>query len=455
MSREIKTIPRLKVILGLFRFLKNPIPLIDEALIEYGDTYITYLGATTKSFMSVDPDFTQHILQKNNKNYHKSKLQTKAVGKYVGQGLLTTNGAYWLKQRRLIQPGFKKDKIVKLMSLMYEVVEEYVGELKIRLENGPQEIEITEEMSLLTLRIISKALFSTGIEGEQLELLNKAVTDLQSAIIKNVRQPMFGWWRKLTGEDARNDKLSQQTYDLITKLIEDRRKDAGEYNDLLDMLLHSVYEDTGEGMTTKQILDEALIIFVAGHETTANALSWTLYLLDQHPDIAKKLQAESEAVELDGPISYADIAKMEYNRQILSESMRLYPPAWITDRVALEDDVANGVKINKGDVIGLYIYGTHHSPKLWDDPEKFDPSRFERDKMKTYHPYAYYPFGGGPRLCIGQQFAMVEMQLSLMELVKNFNFKLKEGHPIELSPLVTLRPAHGLKMVVSNKDEMH
>lgn len=451
MAQDIKTIPRLKVILGLFRFLKNPIPLIDEALEEYGDTYITYLGATTRSFMSRDPDFTQHILQKNNRNYHKSKLQTKAVGKYVGQGLLTTNGAYWLKQRRLIQPGFKKDKIVKLMGLMYEVIEEYVTELKSRLKEGPKEIEITEEMSKLTLRIISKALFSTGIKGEQLELLNKAVTDLQTAIIKNVRQPMFNWWRKINGEDARNNKLSQQTYDLITEIIENRRKESGDYNDLLDMLLHSVYEDTGESMTTKQILDEALIIFVAGHETTANALSWTLYLLDQHPDISNKLLRESEAVELDGDISYMDIAKMEYNRQILSEAMRLYPPAWITDRVALEDDEVNGIKISKGDVIGLYIYGTHHSPKLWDDPERFDPSRFERDKLKSYHPYAYYPFGGGPRLCIGQQFAMVEMQLSLMELIKNFNFKLKEGHPIEMSPLVTLRPAHGLKMIVSNK----
>ncbi len=451
MAKEIKTIPRLKVILGLFRFLKNPIPLINEAIEEYGDTYITYLGATTKAIMSVDPDFTQYILQKNNKNYHKSKLQTEAVGKYVGKGLLTANGAYWLKQRRLIQPGFKKDKIVKLMSLMYEVVEDYVEELKSRLHDGAQEIEITEEMSLLTLKIISKALFSTGIEGEQLELLNKAVTDLQTAIIKSVRQPMFNWWRTLTGENAKNDKLSQQTYDLITGIIEARRKDTGEYNDLLDMLLHSVYEDTGEGMTTKQILDEALIIFVAGHETTANALSWTLYLLDKHPDISDKLITESNKVKLEGDITYQDVAKMDYNRQILSEAMRLYPPAWITDRVALEDDEFNGIKITKGDVIGLYIYGAHHSNKLWDEPDKFNPSRFERDKMKSNHPYAYYPFGGGPRLCIGQQFAMVEMQLSLMELIKNFKFELKEDHPIELSPLVTLRPRHGLKMMVSNR----
>lgn len=450
MERQIKTIPLHKFIRGLFRFLKNPIPLVDEAIAEYGDTYKTYLGFS-KSFMSIDPDFTQHILQKNNKNYHKSKLQSKAVGKYVGQGLLTANGAYWLKQRRLIQPGFKKEKIVKLMGIMYEVVEEYVEELKSRLSDGPKEIEITEEMSVLTLRIISKALFSSGIEGEQIELLNKAVTDLQEAIIKNIRQPFFGWWRKLNGEEASNNKLSQEIWDLITQLIEERRKDPAEYNDLLDMLLNSVYEDTGEHMTTKQIMDEALILFVAGHETTANALSWTLYLLDQHPEISEKLLAESKAVELDGDITYMDIAKMDYNRQILCESMRLYPPAWITDRVALDDDVANGVNIEKGDVIGIYIYGTHRSAKLWDEPNRFDPSRFEKGKMKTYHPYAYFPFGGGPRLCIGQQFAMVEMQLTLMELMKNFKFKLKKNHPIELAPLITLRPKHGLKMIVSNR----
>jgi len=450
MEKQVKTIPLSKFIRGLFRFLKNPIPLVDDAIAEYGDTYKTYLGFS-QSFMSIDPDFTQHILQKNNKNYHKSKLQSKAVGKYVGQGLLTANGAYWLKQRRLIQPGFKKEKIVKLMGLMYEVVEEYVEELKSRLSDGPKEIEITGEMSVLTLRIISKALFSSGIEDDQIDLLNRAVTDLQEAIIKNIRQPFFGWWRKLTGEEASNNKLSQEIWDLITALIEERRNDPNEYNDLLDMLLNSVYEDTGEHMTTKQILDESLILFVAGHETTANALSWTLYLLDQHPEISEKLLAESNAVELNGDITYMDIAKMEYNRQILSESMRLYPPAWITDRVALDDDVANGVKITKGDVIGLYIYGTHRSAKLWDEPNKFDPSRFEREKMKTYHPYAYFPFGGGPRLCIGQQFAMVEMQLTLMELIKNFKMELKKDHPVELSPLITLRPKHGLKMTVNNR----
>lgn len=451
MEKTIKTIPRLKVILGLFRFLKNPIPLINDAVKEYGDTYITYLGATTKAYMSIDPDFTQHILQKNHKNYYKSKLQTEAVGKYVGQGLLTTNGDYWLKQRRLIQPGFKKTKIEKLMGLMYDVIEEYIAELHERLKDGPQEIEITQEMSTLTLRIISKALFSTGIEGEQLDLLNEAVTDLQQAIIKNVRQPMFNWWRKLNGEEARNEKLSQQTYDILTNLIETRREDSGEYNDLLDMLLHSVYEDSGEGMNNKQILDESLILFVAGHETTANALAWSLYLLDQNPAALEHLVEESLPIQFESDITYSDIAKLEYHRKVLSESMRLYPPAWITDRVALDDDEVNGIKIKKGDVIGLYIYGTHRSDKLWNNPDKFDPERFDRTEMKSYHPYAYYPFGGGPRLCIGQQFAMVEMQLTLLELVRNFNFTLKKDHPIELSPLVTLRPAHGLKMIVSKK----
>lgn len=450
MNEEIKTVPRLKTIKNIFKFLENPIPLINETMEDMGgQTYRIHLGGINKSIMTADPEIIQYILQKNHKNYYKSELQTKHVGKYVGKGLLTTNGDYWLKQRRLIQPGFHKKKLESLVQIVNDVVIEFVQTLKQKVNEGLTTTDMLDQMHELTLRVVSKSLFSTGITDEQLALLGEGVTKLQLAVIKDVRQPMFAWYRKLNGEERKNADLAKRVYALLNDLIEERRASTEEYGDMLDMLLSSRYEDTGEGMTNQQILDEVLIIFVAGHETSATALTWTLYLLDQHPNELSKLRNEIQTVRLSDTPSFQDLMQLTINNQILSESMRLYPPAWITDRVALEKDEIKGLKINKKELIGIYIYGVHRSEKLWDSPEAFRPERFTAENKKSIPPFAYFPFGGGPRLCIGQQFAMLNMILVLYHFVETFDFSLVDGHPIDLNPLITLRPRYGMNMNIS------
>lgn len=451
---QVKTVPRLKAIRNIFRFVQNPIPLINETIEELGPSYRVHLGGINRSLMTRDPVVIQHVLQKNHKNYYKSKIQTEALAKYAGYGLLTTDGDYWLRQRRLIQPGFHKQKLKSLVNRMNEVLVHHVQQLQEKILTGDTTVELTKDMVNLTLKVVSKALFSSGINEDQLGILGHAVTTSQVAVIKDIRQPMFKWWRNLTGEQKSYYESVNKGRDLLLSLIEGR-KDSGEsLDDLLDMLLEARYEDTGEAMTTKQILDEILIIFAAGHETTALAMTWTLYLLDKHPDILEQLRKEIDSVELSPNPGFEDILKLPYCKQVISETMRLYPPAWITDRIALEDDEVDGIKIEKGEIIGVYIYGVHHSPEIWESPERFDPNRFAADKQKQISAYSYFPFGGGPRLCIGQQFAWTEMILALYHLVKNFDFTLTKDHKVEIEPMITLRPRFGMSMEFSKRSEL-
>jgi len=202
-------------------------------------------------------------------------------------------------------------------------------------------------------------------------------------------------------------------------------------------------------MTLTQLRDEALILFVAGFETTANALTWLWFLLDKHPAVVEKLKQEANTVLTNGNPTFEDLRKLEYTKQVIQETMRLYPPAWSTDRVALEDFEIDGYLVKKGNVIIPFIYGVHHSPNYWNDPEVFDPERFSKANESKRHSFAYFPFGGGPRLCIGSQFAMMEMQFLVAMLVTKFRFSLAQNHQPELQPMVTLRPKGALTMRVN------
>ena len=448
-NKDIKELPRYQVLLSLNKIVKNPIPLITETMEKHGNTYITYLGGVAKTYMTIDPVLIKHVLQKNHKNYFKPKLQTESLAKFVGHGLLTVNGDYWLKQRRMIQPSFHREKIQSLVKIMNTVASDYVQDLKKKIDSGQDEFEMHYEMSMLTLKMVSRSLFSDSITVEDLDRLNDIISVIQFTIAKEIRQSMFAWWRKLTGEERRAKALRKEAVEIIENLIENRRQSGKRYDDMLDMLLHSKYEGTDEGMTNTQIVDEVMIIFVAGFETTANALSWSFYTLSQNLQCQDTLRKEIRELDKD-QLEFMDIPKLPYAKQVMAETMRLYPPAWLTSRVALADDEIDGLKIDKGDLVGLFIYGCHHNKDNWKEVGDFNPERFSSEHKKDIVPYSYFPFSGGPRLCIGVQFAETEMQIVLHHLYKHFKFELIKNHPIELQPLVTLRPKHGIKMLVSN-----
>jgi cytochrome P450 len=442
-------VPRRVSIARAFRFLKNPIPLITQNLNEYGKTYAFHIGGSKLAIMTAEPAVIKHILQKNNKNYYKSEIQSKTVGYFIGNGLLTSNGPYWLQQRRLIQPGFHKKKLEAIFNIIKEEIDNFTKDVN---HQESHDMDIRDAMQTLTFRVISKSIFSTGINEEELDEFRTKIDLLQEFIIKQVRLPFLTWYHKISGQKQKHKALADETKATMNTFIKERRNDEdADYDDLLDMLLAARYEDDGKGMTNKQIIEEALIIFVAGHETSSNALAWIFYLLSVNPEELEKLRAEIEQTIGNAPLKMEDLRNIDYSRMIIEEGMRIYPPAWIVDRVALEDDEVNGYKIPKGTMIAPFIYGVHHDPDIWEDPARFNPERFSKENKKEIGHFEYFPFGGGPRLCIGMGMAMMEMQMILIEFVRNFDFELLNPEDIKLKTLITLQPEKSIRMRVKKR----
>ena len=440
-SQKIPGISFFKSIANIKNFAANPIPMITKMMETHGDTYTTYIGPA-KMMITQDPIIIQHVLQKNHKNYQKSKL-VKTLAKTIGHGLLTADGSYWLRQRRLIQPGFHRQKLQVLVDIMQQETQAFIAELKQYAASGTV-IDLSKEMMKITLRIVAKSLFGTGITEQDLELIDHVITEQQKHIITKIRQPYLRPWLSISGENRRQKKIADQLDQLLQNIIRERKNDKGQHDDLLDMLLSVRYEDTGEGMTDQQLRDESLILFVAGHETSANALAWTWYLLSHHPDIEAKILEEASSVLENRLVDFAAIPQLQYTKRVLQEAMRLYPPAWIMDRVPLTDDHAGGVDLPKNQIVNIFIYGSHRNPKYWKNPEHFDPERFTKEAIKERPAFSYFPFGGGPRLCIGQQFAYMEMQLVLAEMIRVFEMELVDNQDIDILPLITLRPKNGI-----------
>lgn len=441
----IPQIPRYRALYNTMRFVRDPIALINEQLSRLGPSFYTYLGGVYRGLVTTDPEVIQYVLQKNNRNYLKSPMHFERVSHFLGHGLLTSEGDYWLRQRRLIQPGFHRSRLAALTRIMQEVIDEFMDKFDKELARNPT-VDTYKYMMELAFSVVARSLFSADLKESELQRMAHLITVLQEFIIRQIRQPYLNWWFKLSGKLRRHEKLASEFDKLIQGIIRERRQSGQHYDDLLQMLLDTRYEDTGEGMTDRQLFEETAILFVAGHETSANALAWTWYLLAQHPEVVQKARQELQEVLGDRAPAFEDLPRLQYLSQIIDESMRVYPPAWITDRIAIEDDECKGIPIPKGIVVVTYFYGTHHSPLLWEDPERFDPDRFSPENAKRQKPYAYLPFGGGPRLCIGNNFATMEMQLTLAAMLRRYDFECVPGQKVEAQALITLRPKNGIRM---------
>lgn len=445
---QIPEIPRRRSLPNTLAFVHDPIGALAQYGAEYGPSYYLYIGGVQRSLVTTDPVLAQHVLQQNHRNYEKSVIQTDTLAKYVGRGLLTNTGASWLRQRRLIQPGFHRSRLEALTALMQSVIDAELDDVARGLAT-PQPLDAAELMLRVAFRIVAKAIFSDDIAEAELADFGDKITRIQEHVIREVRLPFLRWWLRLTGRERLHLQLSQEVLGIQQTIIARRRASGVERHDLLQMLLDSRYEDTGLPMDDEQLIHETGILFVAGHETSANALAWTLYLLAQHPDVQQRVRDELDAVSPGAPPNFEQLRQLTYLTQVINEAMRLYPPAWITDRVALADDEVAGVKIPRGTLVVPYIYGIHHDAGLWPDPEAFRPDRFAPDQRKGQEAFAFLPFGGGPRLCIGNSFAMMEMQLVVAAWLRRFDFGLLPGAPVVAQPLITLRPKGGIGMTVA------
>lgn len=408
------------------KVVKNPLETMMESVEIYGDSYSVADGiGGNRMILTQDPEFIDYVLRRNQKNYHKSRMVTEKLGRFIGNGLLTSNGAYWLRQRRLIQPGFHPQKVKELYTIMQATIDRF-------LEKFPtgDAVDIYPLMNRLAFEVVINTLFDVDLPAETITELGRHISDIQEFVITDIRQPYKSWWFGLSGQVNENKRKAGRVREILRGVIQDRKASGKRYNDLLDMLLDARYEDTGEGMDEEQLLDEIVILFIAGHETTGNALTWTLYLLANHPEEWNALREASQALSVPEAVTHPRLSA------VLEESMRLYPPAWVSDRVALEDDRFNDFSYPAGTILALFYYGLHRSEKYWEQPAEFKPDRFMKEKDRGR---VYFPFGSGPRLCIGNNFAMAEMALFLKSFVHRFTLAPSPSKP-RARALVTLRP---------------
>ncbi len=430
---ELATVSLLEVLKNRKRILANPLPFHSENFERYGDTFRVKVGPGKPVVFTRDPEIIQQVLQKQQKKFSKSPLQTKDLAKYIGNGLLTAEGEHWRVQRRMIQPAFHKKKLEGLLATMRKAIRE---ELE-RILPG-REQDVFPLMGDLAFQVVAKSLFSNSDIRERMRELQDITETNQKMLIREMRQPYMVWWFKLSGRIRKHIGYSERGRELLNELIEDRVTRKREADDLLDMLLKATYED-GTHMSRRQLIDEVLILFTAGHETTANALSFTLFLLASHPEIQEKAYREIEKNKDGEGDTLEWIARFPYVQQCIEEGMRLYPPVYVIDRMALEEVELSGNSFPKGSLLLMSVYELHRHRSHWEHPEKFIPERFEKEKKKEMGPY-YYPFGAGPRMCIGNNFAFYEMVITLVEILSKYRMTAKTENMV-VNPLISLKPA--------------
>jgi len=437
-------IPFLSSLKNLPHLLKDPVQLLSDQFKKRGSTFISYV-ALNEVYLTIDADCIQHFMQKGHRHYKKTVF-TQKIGETIGKGLLTADGDYWRQQRRLIQPGFHKKKLEALSNIMTSDIQNFSKQLENKADKT-KPVKLAQLMMELTIKVVLNSLFSNSIADHQIERFDEIMTALQHYVVMKVRMPGSSGIFKLTGRSNKIKKMVAEIDDIIYKIIDERKNDQNTQNtfdDLLDMLLQTKYEDTGKGMSHQQLRDECMIMLLAGHETSAITLTWTFYLLNQHPEIEQKVLAEIREVVGNRPPEFNDLMALSYTKQVIQEAMRIYPPAWILDREAIDENKMGNYKVKKGQVVTAFIYGLHHNPAYWENPETFMPERFATEQIKARHPFSYMPFGGGPRLCIGNNFAYMEMQLALAILLPKFKFETLNNRPPDLEGLITLRPKDGL-----------
>ena len=420
---------RLQSLLASLTFLKDPIGNISRNMLMYGGTYSGYLLGSGRFIITEDPDFIQHILRENHTNYEKSALSTKTAARLFGRGLLFSNGEAWRSQRRLIQPAFHHSKIQGLSEIVAATASSFIQAMP-----EGEEIDMYRLMHQLSFKVLVHSLFDINLSEETIQELSVCFTDLQDFLFKEVNQP----FRKFIYPFSRADQIimrkSSRIRHILKRIIDDRKADTENHHDLLDMLLQVRYEDSGLPMEEEQMIDEISVLLFAGHETTANTLSWLSYLLAVHPEVTRDLKASVDKTDL------LDSPKDEYILSVISEGMRLFPAAWMTERVALSDDQFREFRFPKGTIIIPFFFGLHRNGKYWHQENEFLPERFKfSDPARNKKVKHFFPFGTGPRMCIGNNFALLEMSIILHILLTQFELFSSQGMP-EMWPLITLRP---------------
>jgi len=430
-------------VLGVsFNLLRDPLELMRTAARLYGDVVRIPVILQSRILLN-HPDFIQQVLIFQQGKFHKSVLTKETTGRLLGQGLLISEGDFWRRQRRLAQPAFHRQRINDYAPAMLDC-----AEMQARKWRGGETRNMAEEMMELTLEAAVRTLFGTTLPGEA-QQVGRAMTFLMRYSLRRARSPFqipAGW---PTPKNRRATKEFDFLDSVVYRIIGERKAQGNSqrHTDLLSMLMGAMDED-GTQMTPKQLRDETMTLFLAGHETTALTLSWTWYLLSQNPKAEARLHEELSGVLGGRAPGVADLERLPYLNAVISEVLRMYPPAYIMARTSIAPCTIGGYDFPVGSTILLSQWVMHRDARYYDDPDAFRPERWLGGLAAKLPPGAYFPFGDGPRRCIGQGFALLESGLVIASLAQRFRFELEPGSTVATEPLVTLRPKNGIRMKI-------
>ncbi len=425
-----------------FEVMRDPLRLLQRIAREYGDI-VRFPVILQSRILLNHPDWVEQVLVLQHSKFHKSDFTKRAVERMLGRGLLISEGDFWRRQRRLAQPAFHRTRINEYASTMVEIATAHAQAWR-----DGETRDVAQEMMALTLDVAVRTLFGTTLPGEA-EQIGRALTFLMRYSLGRLRSPV----RIPRNWPTPKNRHAQREYDfldsLVYRIISERqaRGNSGRQNDLLSMLMGAMDED-GTQMTPKQLRDETMTLFLAGHETTALTLAWTWYALSQNPAAEARLHDELRAGLGGRSPQLGDLARLPYLQAVVNEVLRLYPPAYIIARTSIEPCQIGGYDFPAGTTFLLAQWVMHRDPRYYEDPEAFRPERWLDGLMDRLPAGAYFPFGDGPRRCIGQGFALLEAGLVIAEVAQKFRFQLVPGEVVVPEPLVTLRPRNGIRMTL-------
>jgi cytochrome P450 len=410
---------------------------------EYGDLVWARFGPRVVLFLN-HPDLVEEVLVNQNRKFIKH-YRLRDATRTLGQGLLISEGEFWRGQRKLAQPAFHRERIAAYGILMVQLTERMLSTWA-----DGQVRDAQDDMMRLTLEIVAKTLFDAEIGGDSADVSAAMDTLMQAFVVRTASLLSLPHWLP-TPMNIRVERAIRRLERILHAVIAERRKSGEDRGDLLSMLLRAQDEESGRRMTDTQLRDEVMTLFMAGHETTANTLAWTWFLLSQHPEAEARLNEELETVLAGKPPEFADLTRLPYTENVINETLRVFPTVWMVGRENIEPVELGGYEIPVGTTLLMPQWVIHRDARWFADPDEFRPERWEGGLMQRLHRYAYFPFGGGPRICIGNNFALMEAALVLATVAQKFRLRLAEDARVTPLATMTLRPAHGVKVVLSKR----
>jgi cytochrome P450 len=440
----LNTLPGTSLIPGIFR--KSPFHFLSEAARLHGDFARLTIGPKSVYLVS-SPSIFQHILRDNVRHYQKSRFLYNAAKPMVGEGLLTSEGETWLRQRRMMQPYFHRYRVAAFASMMVDVVTETMAAWD---RDGQRDVDIGAYMAQVTVDITSRTLFGTStLSPDDITSLGRDMMSAANYVALRGYMPFVPRSIPMPGHKRFHSAIGRLTQAVNT--IIEAGKQSGDDDSLIMMLLDAVDEETNQRMTRSQLFDEVMTIFSAGFETTATALTWLWTLIARNPEVGQKLRDEVDTVLQGRTPTVDDVPKLTYARQVMQEAMRFYPPIPMLPRTATADDVIEGYHVPKGSIFLMFYYGLHHNPKYWDAPETFDPERFSSANRDARHRFAFIPFSAGPRQCIGSEFAMMESTLVLAMMMQHYHIEVAPDQAIQPNLSATLKPNRDIRATLHRR----